>query len=309
MKRILALLLCLMMVFSMAACSTPAPEKTNEPTGTEDPSNTTPAQTEPVETEPTLTEPAPTEPAPTEPTPTEPAPTEPKPTEPKPTEPKPTEPKPTEPAPTDPPHKHNYQREVVYASCDKEGYIRDICTCGEIYGNVIVLEKTAHYWIEATCASPKYCYYCNTKEGDPLPHTWLDATYNQPKTCSKCKATEGSPLAKPTVTVKDSFPKSYSYYTRSFTVTSCDAYFDADAYGYRYIKISMTVERHKDTAPKPGKLALKISVYDANGAMIKQDSIWTGAMEQNSTAIMTAAVSLPKNIDSDSYSISFVESY
>ena len=89
MKKILAMLLVLCMLLSLAACAeTPAP---TEPQGTQptEPQGTQP--TEPQGTQPT--EPQGTQP--TEPQGTQP--TEPKPTEPKPTEPAPTEPKPTEP--------------------------------------------------------------------------------------------------------------------------------------------------------------------------------------------------------------------
>ena len=70
MKKILALLLVLCMLLSLAAC---APET-----------------------------PKPTDPKPTDSKPTEAQPTDPKPTDPKPTDPKPTDPQPTDPKPTDP---------------------------------------------------------------------------------------------------------------------------------------------------------------------------------------------------------------
>ena len=122
MKKILPLLLALLLIFSLTACTelndvlSTLPELTDpihtdltsgfddSTTASEqtDPELTEPETTEPEVTEPAATEPKPTEPKPTEPKPTEPKPTEPKPTEPKPTEPKPTEPKPTEPKPTEP---------------------------------------------------------------------------------------------------------------------------------------------------------------------------------------------------------------
>ena len=125
-SRILALLLCLVLLGSCFFSSVPAafsaeteaaapePMETAEagaPSGdgsalTEtapidtEPADTEPADTEPADTEPAVTEPTVTEPTVTEPTVTEPAVTEPAVTEPAVTE--PSDPEPTDPEPTDP---------------------------------------------------------------------------------------------------------------------------------------------------------------------------------------------------------------
>lgn len=98
MKKLLAMFLCVCMLFSLAACQTGGGE-------TQELSQTTPStepqttETDPIPTDPTTTEPTETEP--TEPEPTETEPTEPEPTETEPTEPEPTE---TEPPATEPDH-------------------------------------------------------------------------------------------------------------------------------------------------------------------------------------------------------------
>jgi len=88
-KRILALVLGCLMLFSVVACG-----------GT--PVESTPADSTPAPTTPAPTTPAPTTPAPTTPAPTTPAPTTPAPTTPAPTTPAPTTPAPTTPAVTTP---------------------------------------------------------------------------------------------------------------------------------------------------------------------------------------------------------------
>ncbi len=308
MKQLLAWILCLGMLLCMVACGDktpvadlkPSESHTEDPTTPETASPSTPDPTEPTPTEatdPTSSEPAATDPAPTEPTPTEPA---------------PTEPDPTEPAPTDPtqaPHVHNYQLEKVDPTCEKDGFMRYICSCGDIY-NSIKMDKTDHRWNSASCAAPKTCTKCGKTEGTALPHTWRDATYASAKTCIKCYATEGEPLAAPEIILSDSFPKVYCYYTRYFTVQSCETTFKMDkTETYCYININMQVTRDNDTTPTDGRLRFKVNIYDDAGILIKQDKISSGDLSHNETGIMTASISLPKNYLSSSYTLSFEYNY
>ncbi len=85
MKRLLAVIVSLALLLSLAACAGLLPENT-EPSST---------ASQPAED--------PAEPKPTDPKPTDPKPTEAKPVNPEPTDPKPTDPVPTEPKPTEPP--------------------------------------------------------------------------------------------------------------------------------------------------------------------------------------------------------------
>lgn len=60
-----------------------------------------------------------------------------------------------------------------------------------IITNVICIK---HDWIEATCTSPKQCFYCDKTQGDILEHKWMAATCTKPKTCKTCDKTKGSAL-------------------------------------------------------------------------------------------------------------------
>lgn len=185
MKKTLAMLLTLVMLLSLCACSSndsqttdpsnssqATTEGTQNPTdGTEGTTGTTQAPTDEPTTAPT-DEPttAPTDEPTTPPTqaPTE-APTTP-----------PTQ-APTE-APTTPPTtcSHNWKAATCTApkTCSK---------CGATEGNA-----AGHSWKDATCTAAKTCTKCGATEGSASGHSWKDATCTAPKTCSKCSATEGS---------------------------------------------------------------------------------------------------------------------
>ena len=93
MRRLLALLCAMAVLFGLTACYTPDSTQETEPALQEQ--NTQPTKPQP-------TDPEPTDPELTDPEPTDPEPTEPKPTEPKPIDPQPTDPEPTEPLQTEP---------------------------------------------------------------------------------------------------------------------------------------------------------------------------------------------------------------
>ncbi len=63
------------------------------------------------------------------------------------------------------------------------------CSCGKTEG-----EALGHKWAEATCTAPKTCSVCKATEGTVLGHDWINATCTAPKTCSACKKTEGAAL-------------------------------------------------------------------------------------------------------------------
>ena len=194
MKKTLAMLLALVMLFSLCACS----NSDNQPTA---PSNSSQATTDGAEGTTSATQSPTGEPttAPTEEPTT--APTE------QPTT-QPTEAPTT--SPTTPPTtcSHSYKDATCTApkTCSK---------CGATEGNAL-----GHSWNAATCTAPKTCSKCGTTEGNALGHThqpvtctagatctvcgaaipaaehkYTDATCTTPKTCSICGATEGSVLA------------------------------------------------------------------------------------------------------------------
>lgn len=172
MKKTLAMLLALVMLVNLCACS----NSDNQPT---DPSNSSQATTEGTEKPTDSTEgttgatQAPTGEPTTAPTdePTT-APTE------QPTE-QPTT-QPTE-APTTPPTtcSHSYKD----ATCTTP---KTCSKCGATEGSA-----AGHSWNAATCTAPKTCSKCGATEGS-AEHSWNAATCTAPKTCSKCGVTEGS---------------------------------------------------------------------------------------------------------------------
>lgn len=170
MKRISALLLALVMLLSLCACSNN--QATDPSNSNQAATNSTAASTGNTEnptdgTEGTTgTTEAPTE----EPTT---APTE-----------EPTTP-PTQ-APTTPP-------ETQPAACS-HSWKTATCTapqtctkCGVTQGNA-----AGHSWSNATCTAPKTCSKCGTTEGVAAGHSWNAATCIAPKTCKACGITEGT---------------------------------------------------------------------------------------------------------------------
>lgn len=165
MKKILALLLALSMLFALTACgkdnenpestgtSTSTTESTTDTTdksqgGTEGTTNgDTSNTTEPPSTTPPTTEPPATEPPATNP--------------------------PTTPPETNPPHTHSYTSKVTTsASCDKDGIKTFTCSCGDSYTEKI--NAIGHSW------------------GDWKVKTQalVDKVGTEQRTCSLCSATD-----------------------------------------------------------------------------------------------------------------------
>ena len=207
MKKTLAILLALVMLLSLCACSnsdsqTTEPsnsshattEGTQNPTdGTEGTTGTTQAPTDEPTTAPTDEPTTPPTQAPTE-TPTTP-----------PTE-APTTPPTTQPTTTQPTTcSHSWKAATCTApkTCSKCGtteggaaghsYSNGTCSvCGTADPNYNQPTSCSHSWKAATCTAPKTCSKCGTTEGGAAGHNWSDATCTAPKTCKTCNATEGS---------------------------------------------------------------------------------------------------------------------
>ena len=80
---------------------------------------------------------------------------------------------------TVPAHTHSWTK----ATCAKA----KTCTiCGITEGKPL-----SHTWKDATCKTAKTCTVCGKTEGKPLSHTWNKATCTTAKTCSVCGTTEG----------------------------------------------------------------------------------------------------------------------
>ena len=170
MKRILALILALVMLFALPACgadsqnpestgiSTSTAEGTTDPTdesqgGTDGTTNgDTSNTTEPPSTTPPTSEPPATEPLATEPLATNPS---------------------TTPPETEPPHTHSYTSNVTAAaSCDKDGVKTFTCSCCDSYTEKIA--ATGHSWGD-----------WNVKT-----QALVDKAGTEQRTCSVCSATD-----------------------------------------------------------------------------------------------------------------------
>ena len=177
MRKTLSILLVLVMLLSLYACS-------NSDSQTTDPSNSSQATTEGTEnptdgTEGTTgTTQSPTD-EPTTPLTDEPttSPTD-EPTT-LPTQ-APTD-EPTTPPTTQPTTcSHSWKNATCTApkTCSK---------CGVSEGNA-----AGHSWKDATCTAPKTCSKCGATEGNSIGHNWRNASCTTPKTCSICKITDGT---------------------------------------------------------------------------------------------------------------------
>lgn len=146
-----------------------------------------------------------------------------------------------------------------------------------------------HVWEDADCSKPKTCRTCGDEEGLPLGHTWIDATYDNPKTCKICKKTEGKPLEKPpvTITFKDTFPSSYSYYdwndkkddtVKVTEVTyTCEKNWD-DTYDISlYFSGEKTYDRDGNNVSDSCQISYKI--YDIEGYVIDDGTYYTPALK------------------------------
>ncbi len=160
MKKIIALLLTLSMLFALTACggndkSTPTGESTGETMsttestnnttdGTDDSTQGTTEGTTGSDTTDTTTPPA-----------------------------------------TDAPHTHSYSSKVTTAAtCSKEGIKTFTCSCGHSYTEKIAATGQ-HSWKDATCSTPKICKTCSATTGSVLDHNYIDGS------CSYCQKAGG----------------------------------------------------------------------------------------------------------------------
>ncbi len=168
-----------------------------------------------------------------------------------------------------------------------------------------------HIYGDASCTAPKTCYFCNATEGSPLGHNWKEATHAQPKTCSRCGQTEGAKLTReePNVTVDVSFPATFSHYSRTFTMTSCQArcYYSIDHY---YMEIEADITRKNDSSPDSdrGLLSLYVVVKDENGRLIcDNNTVASNKLAKNEQGLFQGTFGLPVDANAKSYTISFRE--
>ena len=171
MKKIIALLLALSMLFALTACgedneNTPPGESTGATTNTtestNDPTDGTQGTTESTTGTETTEPPTTTPPTTTPPTTTP-----------------PTTTPPTTPPTTEAPHTHSYSAATCTAPAK--------CSCGATQGSAL-----GHNFNAATCTTPKTCKTCGATEGSAAVHNWSNATCSAPKTCKTCGKTEGS---------------------------------------------------------------------------------------------------------------------
>ena len=207
MKKIFALLLALVMVFSLAACGggNDNPVAGGDTNSTNNATGTTDAPTDGTQGTPDITTPPATNPPATNPPATTPS---------------ATIPPATTPLATEPGHTHSYSTTANAPTCTEIGYNIYTCSCGHSYTEAFA-EALGHKtketpyqngFVKPTCCSEgrsgakEYCYVCNTiiKEGDVLPKnpynhvgtkytinkkeaTWSQAGYTGDTCCDGCK--------------------------------------------------------------------------------------------------------------------------
>ncbi|MBQ4587291.1 MAG: hypothetical protein IJB13_05855, partial [Clostridia bacterium] len=109
---------------------------------------------------------------------------------------------------TDNAHDHVFSKQVINATCTREGSNIYTCTCGDYYVETIpalghdykngvcsVCSKKdptyhTHIWEDATCIKPQTCE-CGQTQGEPLNHAVV-VDYAIEPTCTKSGLTEGS---------------------------------------------------------------------------------------------------------------------
>lgn len=91
----------------------------------------------------------------------------------------------------------------VAPTCLEGGMTGDgVCAvCGVVVFENAPLDPKGHFWVDATCFSPKICINCDLVEGEPLEHVIVDVEakestcmewgYNAHKACQNCDYTEG----------------------------------------------------------------------------------------------------------------------
>ncbi len=166
MKKWIALLLAMSMVFSLAACG--AEEKPPVTTGG--------STTQATEQKPTETDSA--QPSGTDAT-----------------EPPATQPPVTEPPATEPPHTHSYSEKVTAPTCTEKGYTTFTCSCGDTYKDKETA-ATGHKWSEwkttkeptetAEGAAERTCSVCKEKETKTLAKLTHTHSYSEKVTAPTC---------------------------------------------------------------------------------------------------------------------------
>lgn len=195
MKKILALLLALSMLFALTACggdnentptgestgtTTSTTESTNDPTdGTQDSTQGTTESTTGGDTTETTEPPTTTPPTTTPPTTTPPT-----------TTPPTTTPPTTTPPATDAPHTHSYSSKVTTAAtCGKEGVKTFTCSCGDSYTEKIAATGQHSWgsWSTEACAlvnrkgtEKRTCKTCSTPETRENTNNVLENSFYDP---------------------------------------------------------------------------------------------------------------------------------
>ena len=86
---------------------------------------------------------------------------------------------------------YDFDNRVITGNiCTGYGSITDICVrCGvpqkTYYSNI------GHSWLEASCAEPMTCEYCDTQYGEPNGHVWIETSCIAVRKCDICGATDG----------------------------------------------------------------------------------------------------------------------
>lgn len=78
---------------------------------------------------------------------------------------------------------------------DKEDIVYYLTSSGyNISMKELGVDDCNHWWKDASCTEPEYCYYCGKTRGEPSEHCWNDTSCTEPAYCYYCGIFSDEPV-------------------------------------------------------------------------------------------------------------------
>lgn len=187
-----------------------------------------------------------------------------------------------------PTHSHYYTYSITKeATCAQTGVKKYTCSCGDSYTETIS-KKTSHDWEYATCTSPDKCKSCGTTRGEAKGHSY----YSSGK-CSGCG--QQNPIITDTLAKCSlqlpTLPKSVSYYGYSnklystVNVTGITYKFECDNDGRIELEIYFSGEKTYDYRGTGQSDSCKIGwkLYGPDNSVIRSDTFYSPSIKMGET--------------------------